>query len=416
MRYCPEVKLPSFAYQPGQPGDSGQRPTRLESLQQRESPVPLQQSMFRNHRGLAFGLDLFNHGFFWEAHEVWEQAWTLSDGSERELLFGLIQLTAAALQRCLGKKEGAARLLQRARGHLAEAARVSGTIFCGIDLDTVAMESLRGHIQWRFRSRDFPGTRSNLSVQPQECRFRMSADGVIQETPTRLDYHSGHAIYIDTPIDAESVTAIADWRAMCSAEFGSDVSYQNVHCEYEGSCPPWVPPPGCKFDQLPVLRAQTIPPSPVPRGVEIRRLESEADWLAVGDVAIEIDRPNDGEGLIPFARWLNDCYRQTIEVRGGDFFGAFVDGELASCLGVIVFDEGFRYQSVQTRKQYRRRGLARATITHAFQEMKARGHAHGVIVAGNENAEHLYLSVGFRQVSTLLSIQFGPKEIGPENC
>lgn len=49
---------------------------------------------------LCHGVDLFNHGYFWEAHEAWEEPWQVErrDSAHRLYLQGLIRLAAAALK------------------------------------------------------------------------------------------------------------------------------------------------------------------------------------------------------------------------------------------------------------------------------------------------------------------------------
>lgn len=69
------------------------------------------------HRGVG----LYAAGRYWEAHEAWEQRWLESSGGERELLQGLIQAAAAALQAERGKRDGAANLVARAELHLRNA-------------------------------------------------------------------------------------------------------------------------------------------------------------------------------------------------------------------------------------------------------------------------------------------------------
>ncbi|WP_292396668.1 DUF309 domain-containing protein, partial [Mesorhizobium sp.] len=43
-------------------------------------------------------IDLFNHGYYWEAHEAWEPLWHTAKQSTQHRLFfkGLILLAAAA--------------------------------------------------------------------------------------------------------------------------------------------------------------------------------------------------------------------------------------------------------------------------------------------------------------------------------
>jgi predicted metal-dependent hydrolase len=46
------------------------------------------------------GLDLFNHGYYWEAHEVWEGLWHACGrmGPAADFLRGLIKLAAAGVK------------------------------------------------------------------------------------------------------------------------------------------------------------------------------------------------------------------------------------------------------------------------------------------------------------------------------
>ena len=63
----------------------------------------------------VYGVDLWNGGFFWEAHEAWEVPWRVAgrDTEAGRLLQGLILLAAAALKHELGMHEAAQRLAVR---------------------------------------------------------------------------------------------------------------------------------------------------------------------------------------------------------------------------------------------------------------------------------------------------------------
>jgi uncharacterized protein len=64
-----------------------------------------------------YSLDLFNGGWYWEAHEAWEGFWNAlgRTTSEARLVQGLIHLAAAAVKIREGKPNGVARHTQRAR-------------------------------------------------------------------------------------------------------------------------------------------------------------------------------------------------------------------------------------------------------------------------------------------------------------
>jgi len=63
-----------------------------------------------------FGIDLFQHGFYWEAHETWEGLWHAVGraGPWGDLLKGLIKLAAAGVKSREGRREGVLRHATRA--------------------------------------------------------------------------------------------------------------------------------------------------------------------------------------------------------------------------------------------------------------------------------------------------------------
>lgn len=69
-------------------------------------------------------MDLFNHGFYWEAHEAWEPLWRAANAgsSHRDCLKGLILLAAAGVKLREGKHAAAARHGRRAAALFARAA------------------------------------------------------------------------------------------------------------------------------------------------------------------------------------------------------------------------------------------------------------------------------------------------------
>ena len=66
------------------------------------------------------GVDLFNHAFWWEAHDAWEGLWARAQGTQRLFLQGLIQLAAALLKHHMRSAAGSVRLVRDARTKLVE--------------------------------------------------------------------------------------------------------------------------------------------------------------------------------------------------------------------------------------------------------------------------------------------------------
>ncbi len=67
-----------------------------------------------------YGIDLFNYGYWWEAHEAWETIWlkTKKFDLEGQYLQGLIQMSAALLKLYQGNKKSFFKLYQEASKRL----------------------------------------------------------------------------------------------------------------------------------------------------------------------------------------------------------------------------------------------------------------------------------------------------------
>ena len=101
----------------------------------REAPAYTVDRTWRENQTYLYGVDLYNAGFFWEAHEVWEPVWMRAGGNSRERLAvqGLIQLSNACLKLVMQRPEAARRLLDISRDKLLEASQ-SGETIMGVDL------------------------------------------------------------------------------------------------------------------------------------------------------------------------------------------------------------------------------------------------------------------------------------------
>ena len=137
-RYAPANPLPPYAYVPGHDlphpvnDPSGHLYGALKDQVHEPSISPGQLSALptepaSRRRVLSatlaadpqwlYALDLFNGGYYWEAHEAWEGFWNTLGRTTPEARFvqGLIHLAAAAVKIREGKPDGVARHTQRAR-------------------------------------------------------------------------------------------------------------------------------------------------------------------------------------------------------------------------------------------------------------------------------------------------------------
>ena len=67
--------------------------------------------------GHGWAVDLFNYGYYWEAHEVWEGNWHAfgRSGSKADFVKGLIKMSAAGVKAREGNSTGVRRHLSRAK-------------------------------------------------------------------------------------------------------------------------------------------------------------------------------------------------------------------------------------------------------------------------------------------------------------
>ena len=71
------------------------------------------------------GFELFNSGYYWEAHEVWEGLWQQTDKRSPDslVLRGLIQMAACQVKVRQGNARGEAILRERAAATMEAAGR-----------------------------------------------------------------------------------------------------------------------------------------------------------------------------------------------------------------------------------------------------------------------------------------------------
>ncbi len=102
----PGEPMPAYSYVPGKfphPIRDPQGHSFGELPGEVANPDPRR---WRECQPFLRGIDLFNHGFYWEAHEAWEAVWNAASrqGTIADFIKGLIKLAAA----CVKAREGSA--------------------------------------------------------------------------------------------------------------------------------------------------------------------------------------------------------------------------------------------------------------------------------------------------------------------
>lgn len=110
------VPLPPYSYVSGFAPHPVSDPRGHMHGQVHEAPPPLDPAAWRSSPTYLYAADLFNHGFYWEAHEAWESLWHAAgrSGPVATLLKALIKLAAAGVKAREGNPTGVQRHARRA--------------------------------------------------------------------------------------------------------------------------------------------------------------------------------------------------------------------------------------------------------------------------------------------------------------
>ncbi len=137
--------FPSYRYVPGKGRPHPVRDPRGHSYGTPAEAVQLDAEQWSSCETYLVAVDLFNHGYYWEAHEELERLWR-GTGRRTEtgvFLQGLIQVAAAFLKRSTDERGSASRLAAQACAKLRTIPDVHLGI-SGLDFARVIEATLEG--------------------------------------------------------------------------------------------------------------------------------------------------------------------------------------------------------------------------------------------------------------------------------
>jgi hypothetical protein len=132
-----DLPLPPYTFVPGQ------RPhPHSDPAGHRFRPPPAtapSADTWRECQAYLYGIDLFNHGFYWEAHEAWEAVWNAVGrrGEVADFLKALIQLAVAGVKCLEGIPEGVTKHARRATELCRDVAAERHDVFFGLQLEAL---------------------------------------------------------------------------------------------------------------------------------------------------------------------------------------------------------------------------------------------------------------------------------------
>src|SRR5258708_8137214 len=109
-RLLPDESFPPYTFVPGRNPHPVSDPQGHSHGKPPHHPPAPDVDRWYESRAYLRGADLFNHGFYWEAHEAWESLWHACgrSGPTADFLRGLIKLAAAGGKVREGAPQGVA--------------------------------------------------------------------------------------------------------------------------------------------------------------------------------------------------------------------------------------------------------------------------------------------------------------------
>ncbi|MBN1512250.1 MAG: DUF309 domain-containing protein [Phycisphaerae bacterium] len=136
-----KVPFPPYSFVPGRDPHPHNNPAghRFDAAALTGGPVELPSpARWRESTPYLLGCDLYNHAFWWEAHEAWETLWRLTDRSAAQGRFfkTLIQVAAAHLKLHMGNAPAANGLITRAQRNAQHTHAAASVLpYMGLHLD-----------------------------------------------------------------------------------------------------------------------------------------------------------------------------------------------------------------------------------------------------------------------------------------
>ncbi len=129
--------------------------------------------------------------------------------------------------------------------------------------------------------------------------------------------------------------------------------------------------------------------------VDVRLLDSDRDWDDWTQILLA-DMPDpESDVSVRCVDFQRSAYRTLIERQWGNWWGAFIDGEMVGSLGLFFFGRIGRFQSIVTREDRRNQGVCRTLLTEVVK--RAAGARDRLVIVADEayHAIRLYESLGF---------------------
>ena len=249
------------------------------------------------------------------------------------------------------------------------------------------------------------GIASEALVMRGRSTFEEREDYIIQRSPLEPEYWFGNQIVFrqfPESLDEAQQVFVQAFPDAAHCVFSFDLP--------DGAVPQWAEDlQGYEVDHTDILvLTGSISGPQLPDGFQFRKITNDADWEQLIELQLqtEVDQGYPVETHRPFIETKFQQIRSRCEKSDFAWFGLF-DGEaLAADMGITWDDEIARFQSVETRPEYQRKGLCAALLVKVVEQVRlVSPHCRFVIAAAaNEGPGRIYRRAGFVHQETIVSL------------
>jgi ribosomal protein S18 acetylase RimI-like enzyme len=266
------------------------------------------------------------------------------------------------------------------------------------------------------------GYQTEVLFRQFESEVLERSDYLVLRTPRNPGYRWGNFLIFQQPPKAGDLER---WKALFAKEIGTPPRYTHFLFGWDGgnadpgNLQPFLDQ-GFEFYNDVVMTAQSVvPPPKVNHNCTIRAFKHEdwQEWINLKRASNLAERANereaDDEGLRHYLENKASEYQRMIDAGLGQWFGAYLDGQLTASLGLFVWDGLGRFQLVDTHPEFRRRGLAGTLVYQAAQQGFQSMGAKTLVMCADPDyvAVKIYESVGFKITERQTALQWHPKGV-----
>lgn len=256
------------------------------------------------------------------------------------------------------------------------------------------------------------GLASDVMVLGQRSTLEEHDDRFILRSPDEPDFWFGNmVIFRDDHVDPEMQIAAfqKDFPEAGHVTLAWDIPNMGQDERFEP-----FKALGFEIDHSDVLVLKNpLNPSDPPAGITVRALTTDDDWEQATKLqgVTGVEQGHDAAGYLPYIKTRMKTCRRLTEEGLGIWFGAFSGDELVGDLGIYSNEQTARFQAVEIRKDYRRRGICASMVTAGVEWARARYPVvTPVIIADKESAAgRIYRRCGFELSEQLIAVYRGPK-------